>query len=191
MKFSRPLAANIEIKIPSNLLFTSKTDTEGNILYTNKNLQELSGYIKEELLDSPHSMLRHPDMPRVIFFLLWEELKKGKDVTLLVKNLTKAGEYYWVHNEFKIIKNDLTHHAAYIVTGKTASIKAITQIEKLYSKLLKIEKKENIAASLFYLEHYLQKQNITLQEYMHEILRPQTAIASLFNKIKSGLATAA
>jgi PAS domain S-box-containing protein len=191
MKYYRPLPLDIELTVSPRLLLISKTDMEGNILYANKNLAKISRYEKNELQNTSHSILRHPDMPRVIFFLLWEELKRGKEVTLLVKNLTKTGEYYWVHNEFKLVENDPEYHSAYIATGEMASDKAIIQIEKLYARLLKIEKRENIAASLFYLENYLQERNVNLQEYMYTTLKPQTTMSSIFNKIKNGLITAA
>jgi len=190
MKFYRPLPIDKELKISPNALIISKTDSEGNILYTNSNLTKFSSYSKEELQDAPHSLLRHPDMPRVIYFLLWEELKLGRDVTLLVKNLAKTGEYYWIHNEFMVTKNDLIYHSTYSVTGEVPSKRAITQINKLYKILLKIEKKENMEASLFYLENYLQERQVTLQEYMSNILKPQTVIESLFTKIRNTLVAA-
>jgi len=190
MKFYRPLPLDKELKISPNALLISKTDSEGNILYTNNNFIKFSAYTNEELKDAPHSLLRHPDMPRVIYFLLWEELKLGNNVTLLVKNLAKTGEYYWLHNEFVVTKNDLMYHATYSATGEVASKKAIVQINRLYKTLLKIEKIENIAASLFYLEKYLQERNVTLQEYMSNILKPQTVIESFFTKIRNTLVAA-
>ena len=191
MKFYRPLPLDIELKIGPRALLISKTDISGNILYSNKNLLKKSAYEEEELINSPHSILRHPDMPRVIFFLLWEELKKGNEVTLLIKNLTKTGEYYWIQNQFKIIKNDSVAHATYVATGEMASEKAIFQISTLYKRLLKIEKRENLEAALFYLENYLKERDVTFQEYMKTTLSPQTAISSFFNKIKNGFITAA
>ena len=191
MKYYRPLPLDIELKINPRALLISKTDMEGNILYSNKNLIKTSRYTEEELLNAPHSILRHPDMPRVIFFLLWEELHQGNEITLLIKNLTKTGEYYWVKNEFKIIKDDPIYRPAYIAIGEMASEKSIKQIEKLYARLLKIEKRENLAASLLYLENYLQERELTLQKYMYTIIKKQTVISSFFNKIKNGLSSAA
>ena len=191
MKYYRPLPLDIELQISPRALLTSKTDKEGNILSANKNLIKFSRYEEEELLSTPHSILRHPDMPRVIFFLLWKELNAGRGITLLIKNLTKTGEYYWVKNEFKIIEDDPVYHPAYISIGEMASKKAIIQIEKLYARLLKIEKRENLVASLHYLENYLQERDMTLQEYMSTVLKPQTAISSFFNKIKNGFSSAA
>jgi len=191
MKYYRPLPLDIELKVSPRAILISKTDMEGNILHSNKNFIQLSHYEKEELFHTPHNILRHPDMPSVIFFLLWKELHRGQEVTLLVKNLAKTGEYYWVQNDFKVLENDSLHHASYVATGEMASNKAIIQIEKLYMRLLKIEKRENMTASLHYLENYLKERNATLQEYMQSILKPKTVISSLFNKIKNGFSIAA
>ena len=189
MKIYRPLPLDIELKVNPRALYISRTDIYGNIVYVNKNIQNLSAYLEDELLGFPHNILRHPDMPRVIFYKLWSELEKGNEVTLLIKNLAKTGEFYWLKQRFQVIENDL--NAKYISTGEIASSKTIEQIEKLYKKLLKIEKRENITASLQYLENYLKERNLTFTEYMEKRLAPQPIIESLFNKIKNSINRAA
>ncbi len=46
----------------------SKTDMKGKILYGNKTFIKISGYSEKELLGAPHSILRHPDMPKIVFY---------------------------------------------------------------------------------------------------------------------------
>ncbi len=82
----------------------SKADIKGIIAFVNQKFCELSGYKEEELLGKPHSILRHPDMPKEAFADMWytiKELKKtwrGK-----VKNKKKDGGYYWVEATIKPI----------------------------------------------------------------------------------------
>lgn len=57
----------------------------------------ISGFTEPELLGQPHSMIRHPDMPRAVFKLLWDRLGAGHEIFAYVKNMTKSGDYYWVH----------------------------------------------------------------------------------------------
>ncbi len=64
----------------------SKTDLQGKITYGNELFIKISGYSEEELLGSPHNILRHPDMPKSIFKLLWETVKSGKELIAFVKN---------------------------------------------------------------------------------------------------------
>jgi len=74
----------------------SKTDLKGRIIYCNKIFVEISGYSESELLGKPHSIIRHPDMPKIVFKLLWDRIKKKQDIFAFVKNLCKDGGYYWV-----------------------------------------------------------------------------------------------
>lgn len=189
MRVFRPLPLNIAIKVNPRVFYISKTDTHGTILYVNKNLQKLSAYLEDELLGLPHNILRHPDMPRAIFYKLWSELEKGNEVTLLIKSLAKTGEFYWLKQRFQIIENDL--NARYSSRGEIASSRAIEQIEILYKKLLKIEKRESMAASLLYLENYLKERRLTFSEYMERKLSPQPKLGLLFNKIKNSLSNVA
>lgn len=189
MRVYRPLPLDIAIKVSPRALYISKTDIHGNIVYVNQNMQKLSAYLEDELLGLPHNILRHPNMPRVIFYKLWSELEKGNEVTLLIKNLAKTGEFYWLKHKFQVIENDL--NAKYSSRGEMASSQAIEQLETLYKKLLKIEKRENMAASLFYLENYLQERNLSFSEYMEKKLTPQPKMGLLFKKIKNSLITAA
>ena len=77
-------------------LFFSLTDTKGKIRYGNEVFTRISAYDEVELLDQPHNVIRHPDMPRCVFQLLWDYLKAGKSIATYVKNLAKDGRYYWV-----------------------------------------------------------------------------------------------
>jgi len=56
----------------------------------------ISGYTEEELLGQPHSIIRHPDMPRCVFKLLWDTVQQGEEIFAYVKNMCKNGDYYWV-----------------------------------------------------------------------------------------------
>jgi hypothetical protein len=55
-------------------IIVSKTDTTGRILYANDVFLRVAGYGEREIVGQPHSIIRHPDMPRVVFALLWETL---------------------------------------------------------------------------------------------------------------------
>lgn len=77
-------------------LIVSKTDPKGRITYANKTFCRMAGYDEAELLGQPHSIIRHPDMPRAVFKLLWETLFEGREVFAYVKNISRDGGYYWV-----------------------------------------------------------------------------------------------
>ncbi|MDD5578236.1 MAG: PAS domain-containing protein [Methylobacter sp.] len=90
------LYTEIETPYPDGKLIVSRTDTQGVITHVNKSFVEMSGYTEEELLNAPHSILRHPDMPPAAFKDLWDTISNAKKWQGYVKNLRKDGGYYWV-----------------------------------------------------------------------------------------------
>ena len=85
-----------EVAFDLSELFFSVTDSRGFIRSANAVFSRVSGYAPEEWLDAPHNLVRHEDMPRVVFRLLWDTLKAGEPVAAYVKNRTKDGRHYWV-----------------------------------------------------------------------------------------------
>ncbi len=85
-----------EVFFDKNDIIVSKTDIKGKITYTNHVFREIAGYSGKELDGAPHSIIRHPDMPRTVFKLLWDKLALGEEVFAYVKNMAKTGDHYWV-----------------------------------------------------------------------------------------------
>lgn len=86
-----------EISYPDGKLIVSRTDNKGFITHCNQSFVDMSGYLEEEIIGQPHSILRHPDMPRAAFKDLWDTLERGEKWHGYVKNLRKDGTYYWVY----------------------------------------------------------------------------------------------
>lgn len=89
----------VETLVPSDELIVSRTDLHGNITYANEMFAQISGYKIEDLIGKPHTIVRHPDMPRSVFKELWQTLKRGEMWRGYVKNLRQDGGYYWVYAE--------------------------------------------------------------------------------------------
>ncbi|VAX38001.1 PUTATIVE SIGNAL-TRANSDUCTION SENSOR PROTEIN [hydrothermal vent metagenome] len=89
-------ALNQEIEFKIEELFFSTTDSTGNILSGNDVFVKISQYSREELIGAPHNIIRHPDMPKLVFKVLWDSIQAGKPIGAYVKNLAKDGRYYWV-----------------------------------------------------------------------------------------------
>jgi PAS domain S-box-containing protein len=77
-------------------LLVTKTDAKGRLTYASSAFQKIAELTEEELLGQPHNIIRHPDMPRAIFYHLWSYISKGEEVFAFVKNRTSSGGYYWV-----------------------------------------------------------------------------------------------
>lgn len=78
-------------------IIVSKTDLKGHLTYTNKIFLDISGYTEKEVIGKPHSVIRHPDMPRTIFKTLWDTVLGGQEVFAYVNNCAKNGDHYWVY----------------------------------------------------------------------------------------------
>ncbi len=87
---------NREIVMKDQDILVSRTDTGGKIEFTNKPFVEISGFDEDELVGSPHNIVRHKDMPKLAFVDLWATIKAGLPWQGLVKNRTKTGDHYWV-----------------------------------------------------------------------------------------------
>lgn len=86
-----------EIKLPKGMIIVSETDAKGIIKYANSDFCKIAGYTLDELVGKPHNMIRHNNMPKAAFEDLWKTIKSGKTWKGIVKNRTKAGEFYWVN----------------------------------------------------------------------------------------------
>lgn len=90
-------ATNREVAFPEGRLIVSRTDLAGIITHANDAFVEMSGYTRDELIGAPHHILRHPDMPKLAFKGLWDDVAAGKKWHGYVKNLRKDGAFYWVY----------------------------------------------------------------------------------------------
>ncbi|UCN00098.1 PAS domain-containing protein [Sulfurimonas sp. SWIR-19] len=168
----KPIPKDEEIVLDPKRYIVSETDEKGRITFANDYFQEVSGYTQEELIGQPHSIVRHPDMPKVVFKLLWETIQQGKNINAVVKNLAKDGRYYWIFTEFEIRKDtDTGKIIGYHASRKKISRHVIEILADLYAKLLEIEKKEGIAASEKYLVAFLKEkgESIEFANIMEEI----------------------
>ncbi len=144
-----------ELEVTKVDIIVSKGDEKGDITYANPIFFKLAGYTQSELLEKPHSMIRHPDMPKIIFKYLWHNLKAGKDVKAFVKNLCKDGSFYWVFAHIRVAKNPDGSFRNYVSTRKSMSAAARSTIEPLYASLLEEEKSGGMDASLALLKIFL------------------------------------
>lgn len=85
-----------EVDFPCEQLLASATDARGVIRYANQEFCNVAGMSKEELVGAPHKVVRHPDMPRGLFHLMWQRLHAKLPVCAYVKNASADGGFYWV-----------------------------------------------------------------------------------------------
>ena len=130
----RPEPVNEEVFFDGRTLI-SETDTKGKITFVNRKFVEMSAYPREEAIGQPHSILRHPDMPRAAFAEMWKVIKSGKIWEGYVKNLRKDGKFYWVIVHIVPKYDDNKNIIGYIASRKVPERDKIAQMEKLYKKM--------------------------------------------------------
>lgn len=114
----------------------SETDLDGIITFANRSFCEISGYSVDELVGKPHNIIRHPDMPKIVFEKLWKTILSGTIWHGLVKNLRKDGKYYWVDTEVSPIYDNNGKLKGYMAARKPASRKNIDETALLYQEMI-------------------------------------------------------
>lgn len=127
-------------------IIVSKTDLKGRITYANRIFIDLSGYTEPELIGTAHSILRHPDMPRCVFKLLWDTLGAKKEIFAYVINRCKNGDHYWVFAHVTPSFNSKGEVVGYHSNRRVPNMKIVTEVIKpLYAALLAEEARHNNA----------------------------------------------
>lgn len=170
-----------EVTWDKTQVIMSKTNAFGIIEYANEVFVDVSGYEDYELMGQPHNIIRHPDMPKVIFKVLWENLKQGKNFHAIVKNLAKSGRYYWVITDFEIAKDENGVIVNYFGRRQSVPQEVISlHIEPLYKKLQQIEAASGVEFSEKYLIGFLEEKKRTYVEYIKELIYEHEKAQSKF-----------
>ncbi|OOV16206.1 PAS domain-containing protein [Flavobacterium sp. LM4] len=170
-----------EVTWDKTQVIMSKTNAFGIIEYANEVFVDVSGYEDYELMGQPHNIIRHPDMPKVIFKVLWENLKQGKNFHAIVKNLAKSGRYYWVITDFEIARDENGVIVNYFGRRQSVPQEVISlHIEPLYKKLLQIEAASGVEFSEKYLIGFLEEKKRSYVEYIKELIYEHEKAQSKF-----------
>ncbi|SDH39613.1 PAS domain-containing protein [Roseospirillum parvum] len=155
-------------------IIVSKTDLKGRILYGNKVFIDISGYAEKELMGAPHSILRHPHMPRAIFKLLWETIQDGREIFAYVVNRCKNGDYYWVFAHVTPSFTDQGEVIGYHSSRRVPEPAKLEKIKPLYRSMLDEEKrhangKDGMAASYRLLTETLAAKGLTYDAFIFSL----------------------
>ncbi len=159
----------VEQTFSSDELIVSKTDLKGKITYANRTFMRICNFTEPQLLGQPHSIIRHPDMPRGVYHAMWKNLKSGQEFFGFVKNITSGGNFYWV---FANVTPDYVGDkmVGFFSVRRQAPKAAVSQIEGVYREMLRVEQSlsasEAPAASWNWLsEQITSKHQMTYEEF--------------------------
>lgn len=142
----QPIPTEKEI-VYDGLTMITETDADGIITYVNSKFVQMTGYREDELLGHSHNILRHPDMPKVIYEELWSSLTQHEPWKGHIKNRRKDGSFYWAvviitpkHDESGRLKG-------YIAIRETPALQSLETIKECYRLLKDREAEQEAAAS--------------------------------------------
>ena len=167
----KPSPTSRETSIQANDFLVSKTDTKGRITYANPSFIKVTGFTEKELLGKPHSLIRHPDMPKIIFKLLWEEIENKREIFAYVKNISKDGGFYWVYANVTASLDARGNIVGYYSVRRKPNPKALEVIKPLYEKLISLESNGGIDSSENYLLELLKDKGVSYDELSNNLQR--------------------
>lgn len=136
-----------EIKLSDSDVIVSKTDLSGRITYANRIFMKIADYSESELLGKQHNIVRHPDMPRGAFKLVWNTLKAERECFAYVKNMTAEGHYYWVFANITPDRDTNGKVVGYFSVRRKPKASAVATVESVYREMLEVERRAGAASA--------------------------------------------
>lgn len=175
----RVTPTGIERPFGDDEIIVSKTDLTGHITYVNDVFVRVSDFGRAELIGAPHSVIRHPDMPRAVFQTLWDGLEAGREVFAYIVNLARNGDHYWVFAHVTPTVDAAGRTRGYHSNRRTVDRRALPAVEALYAELRGIEqavergqsgadssKRAAVAASHAHLTRHLANRGQSYDEFV-------------------------
>lgn len=164
-----------EVFFDDNEIIVSKTDLKGKLTYGNRTFYKLAGLSEKQCIGQQHNIIRHPEMPRCVFELLWNTIKDGKELFAYVNNCSSNGDNYWVFAHVTPSRDSMGNIVGYHSNRRTPNRRVLdTHIIPLYKDLLRIEKstsspRDAIAASSAKIESLLKENRMGFNEFMFSL----------------------
>jgi len=144
----------------------SKTDTKSRLTYVNEIFMTMAEYTEKELLGKPHNIIRHPDMPKSVFKLLWDKIQKKEEIFAYVLNKTKNGNAYWVLANVTASVDDNGNIIGYYSVRRKPTESALNIIKPLYKEMLQAERSGGMEAGTKILTDLLHKEGVSYDEFI-------------------------
>jgi len=156
-------------------LIVSKTDLTGKITYGNRLFYELAGLTEKQCIGTQHNVVRHPDMPRSVFDLLWSTLQAGEEIFAYVVNKSSNGDHYWVYAHVTSSLDAMGNINGYHSNRRTPNRHILNQhIIPLYQQLCSIEvgdpsPKSGLEKSRAAISELISSKNLSFNEFMFSL----------------------
>ena len=155
-------------------IIVTKTDNKGRITYCNRVFMRVAQYDDMELLGAPHSIVRHPHMPRCVFKLLWDTIESGNEIFAYVLNRARSGDHYWVFAHVTPSYGSDGRIVGYHSNRRVPERSAVDKIAPIYAALLAEEARhadgqKGMAASFAVMVDLLKQNKVTYDEFVFSL----------------------
>jgi len=147
----------------------SKTDLKGRLTYVNQIFMTMAEYTEEELLGKPHNIIRHPDMPKAVFKLLWQMIQNKEEIFAYVCNKTKNGNEYWVYANITASTDEHGKIIGYYSVRRKPNKEALKVIAPLYKEMLQAERTSGIEGGMKVLQTILSEKGVEYNELIIDL----------------------
>ncbi len=174
-------ATGVERTFGRDEIIVTKTDPKGRITYANDVFLRVAAYTEAEVLGQPHNLVRHPDMPRCVFKLLWDTIEARQEIFAYVLNLAKDGAHYWVLAHITPSLGADGRFVGYHSSRRACSKKTLDAIRPVYALLLATESRhprpvDAMAASTAQLNAFLAERGATYEEFVWSLAGESVAV---------------
>ncbi len=182
MRASSVRPTGVERTFGDDEVIVSKTDEKGRITYANSVFLRVSAYDEVEVMGKPHSLIRHPDMPRAVFKLMWDTIQAGQEMFAYVNNLAADGAHYWVFAHITPSLSSAGARAGYHSNRRSPGRGAVREVNSLYGRLRAAERAHSrpadaMAASGLLLANELAVAGLTYDEYVWNLVESDRMVA--------------
>lgn len=173
--YGNPTLTGRETFFDSSDVIVSKTDLKGKITYANRTFLKMAQMDEKDILGQSHNIIRHPEMPRCVYKLLWDRVQAGKEVFAYVNNRAINGDHYWVFANVTPSFNAKGEIISYHSNRRVPDRKVLEQtIVPLYKELLALEKsfespKAGLDASYAKVHQILEDAGVSFNEFMFSL----------------------
>lgn len=155
-------------------IIVTKTDIKGKITYANEVFLRVSKLSEHDAIGAPHSLIRHPDMPRAVFKLLWDRIQSGKELFAYVMNMATDGDHYWVFAHVTPSRDEQGNITGFHSNRRKPNPDQIAKIQPIYRELHQIEtqthdRKEGLALAAAKLESKIREMGKSYDEFIFSV----------------------
>ena len=167
----KPKPTGRDVTFGDDEIIVSKTDLRGRLTYVNDIFINIAGYTEADLIGQPHNVIRHPDMPRCIFKLLWDTIQARTEIFAYVQNMTARGDGYWVLAHVTPSFSEAGEIVGYHSNRRKPTDSAVNKARELYRELRAMEeaptnRKDGMTAATERLESMLTEKGVSYDQFI-------------------------